>query len=187
MARHILQLDIPPTNNEGIFIVKDVSIYTTSLPVLCPSLQITPPGFGTPTTITPTGQNFEMILNACTLGITVPANCATTCPHIPDGIYSLYYTVSPNDQVFVGYQYLRIVSAINRLNGYLCDLSLPNCLPSKEMEYELRNIDIIRNYLRSAQTNVNNLKNPVDGMNQYNFAISLMNKMSVRKPKCVNY
>lgn len=187
MARHILALDVPPTNNEGVFIVKDISIYTSTLPALCPSLQITPPGFATPTIIIPSGQGFEMILNACTLGITLPVNCATTCPHIPDGVYSLYYSVSPNDQVFVGYQYLRIVSATNRLNEFLCDLGLPNCLPSRELEYELKNIDIIRNYLRSAQTNVNNLNNAVDGVNQYRYAVSLMNKMSTRKPKCVNH
>jgi hypothetical protein len=187
MSRHILQLEVPDVYNEGIFIVKDTSIYTSSLGVSCPSLQITPPGFSTPTVITPTSHNFEMILNACTLGITSPTNCATSCPNIPDGIYGIYYTVAPNDQVYVGYQYLRIVSAINRLNGLLCDLGLPCCLPDQEIEDQLKNISIIRGYLISAQTNVNTQKEYTDGINQYRYAISLMDKMTHRKPKCVRH
>lgn len=186
MARHILQLQVTDTSNEGIFIVKDISIYTSSLGVACQSLQITPPGFSTPTVIVPTTENFEIIFNACTLGITPAVNCATSCPRIPDGIYSLYYTVAPNTEVFVGYQYMRIVSAMNRRNQLLCDLALPCCLPDKELQYELRNLDIIRNYLISAQVNVNNLKQQADGVNNYRYAVSLMDKMSSRKPHCSN-
>jgi len=186
MSQHILQLNIGDTYNEGVFIVEDISIYTPLLPVSTQSLQITPPGYTTPTVIIPTTQHFKFVLNACSLGIALPGGCSDRCPNIPDGIYSLYYSVSPNTQVFVGYQYLRIVTAINRLNGYLCALQLPNCLPSEELTYELQNIDIIRNYLRSAQTNVNSLGNLQDGINQYYFAISLMNKMVTRKPFCTN-
>lgn len=185
--QHILQLQIDPTYNEGVLLVRDISIYASGLGVACQSLQISPPGFTIPTIIVPTTTNFSYILNACTLGIAVPGGCSDMCPNIPDGIYQLYYTVSPNDKVFVGYQYLRIVSAINRLNGYLCKLQLPNCLPSQELTYELQNIDIIRNYLRSAQTNINDLHNQTDGINQYQFAISLMDKMVTRRPYCTTY
>lgn len=187
MSQHILSLQVNNTYNEGIFIVQDTSIYASGLGVACQSLQITPPGFTTPTVIVPTTQNFQFILNACTLGIVGPTGCSDMCPNIPDGVYGLYYSVSPNDQVFVGYQYLRIVSAINRLNGYLCKLQLPNCLPGQELTYELNNISIIRNYLISAQTNVNDLNQIQDGVNSYRFAIDLMNKMSTRKAYCSNY
>ena len=158
MAQHILSLQVDNTYNEGIFLIRDTSIYTSLLGVSCQSLQITPPGFTTPTVIIPTTQNFQYVLNACTLGITNPTGCSDMCPNIPDGIYRLWYSVSPNDQVYVGYNYMRIVTAINRLNKYLCALQLPNCLPDQELTYELQNIDIIRNYLRSAQTNVNDLQ-----------------------------
>ncbi len=187
MSQHILQLQVDPTFNEGVLLVRDISIYTPLLPVACQSLQITPPGFTTPTVIVPTTTNFQYVLNACTLGITTPTGCSDMCPNIPDGIYRLYYTVSPNDKVFVGYDYMRIVSAINRLNAMLCKLQLPNCLPSEELTYELQNIDVIRNYLRSAQVNVNDLHNLQDGVNQYRYAIDLMNKLVTRKPYCVNY
>lgn len=185
MAQHILQIQVGQTYNEGVFIVEDTSIYTPSLPVSNQSLQITPPGFSVPTVITTTVQNFRFVLNACALGITSPGGCSNMCPNIPDGVYSIYYSVSPNTNVFVGYQYMRIVSAINRLNGYLCKLQLPNCLPSEELTYELNNITLIRNYLISAQTNVNDLHNFQDGVNQYRYAIELMNKMITKKPYCI--
>ena len=159
MSRHILSLEVPDIYNDSIFIVKDTSIYTSSIPVTCMTLQITPPGYATPTVITPATQHFELVLNACTLGIAPAGNLNTVCPVIPDGIYSLYYSVSPNDQVYVGYQYLRIVSATNRLNLLLCDLGLPCCLPDQELQYEMNNINTIRNYLTSAQVNVNNQGN----------------------------
>ncbi len=184
--RHILSLEVIEVSNEGIFIVKDTSIYTSAIGVACQSLQITPPGFDTPTVVVPSTQNFEIIFNACTLGITPAINCATSCPRIPDGIYSLYYTVSPNTDVYVGYKYLRITSAMNRRNQLLCDLALPCCLPDKELQYELRNLDIIRNYLISAQVNVNNLKDYSTGINEYRYAVDLMDKMSHRKPHCSN-
>ena len=187
MAQHILQIQVDNTYNEGVMLIRDISVYTPLLPVSCQSLQITPPGYSTPTVIVPTTQNFQYTLNACALGITNPTACSDMCPNIPDGIYGIYYSVSPNTEVFVGYQYMRIVSAINRLNGYLCKLQLPNCLPGQELTYELQNIEIIRNYLRSAQTNVNDLHNFQDGMNQYRFAVELMNKMVTRKPYCTNY
>lgn len=187
MAQHILQLQVDNTYNEGVFLIRDISIYTPLLGVSCQSLQITPPGYSIPTVIVPTIQNFQYVLNACSLGITVPGGCSDMCPNLPDGIYGLYYSVSPNTSVFVGYQYMRIVSAINRLNSYLCKLELPNCLPSEKLVYELNNISLIRNYLISAQTNVNDLHNLTDGMNNYRYAIQLMNKMVTRRPYCTSY
>lgn len=187
MAQHILSIGVGLTYNEGIFIVEDTSIYTPLLPISNQTLQITPPGFSVPTIITSTVNNFRLILNACSLGVASPGGCSNMCPNIPDGVYGIYYSVSPNTDVYVGYQYMRIVSGINRLNKFLCKLQLPNCLPGQELTYELNNITLIRNYLISAQTNVNELHNITDGINQYRFAIELMNKMETRKPYCINY
>lgn len=187
MARHYLSLHIQEIYNEGLFIIEDTSIYTPTIPVSCMNLQITPPGFGTPTIYTPLASGFKFILNACTLGITNPTGCAQALPQVPDGIYILYYSVSPNDDVYVGYNYLRTTSAVNRLNNMLCDIGLASCLPDQEQLQMVNDIEVIRGYLRSAQTNVNDRKNPVDGMNQYRYAIQLMDKMSRRKPYCMNY
>lgn len=186
MAKHFLSLNILDITNEGIFIVEDTSIYTPSLPVSCMNLQITPPGFHSPTIYTPTTTGFKFILNACTLGIAVPTGCSQQLPQVPDGIYQLHYSVSPNDQVFVSYNYLRVVSAINRLNELLCAVGLSQCLPDKDQVQEVNELNMIRGYLRSAQTNCNDRRNPVDAINQYRYAIQLMDKMTRRKPYCMN-
>lgn len=185
MAKHILLIDVPDVSNEGIFLLNDISVYTNTLPISCMNLQITPPGFGTPTVIEPTTPNFSLILNACTLGMMSSGGCGEFCPNIPDGIYNIYYSVSPNNGVWVEYQYLRITHAVNILNKLLCAVGLEECQPSREMDYELRSIDIIKNYLKSAQLSVNVLHEPEQGINLYRYALRLIEKMSMGKPNCL--
>ncbi len=185
--RHFLALDVEEIYNDGIFVIKDTSVYASAIPVSCQNLQITPPGFHSPTLYTPTTTGFRYILNACTLGICVPTGCNTSLPQVPDGIYQLHYSVSPNDQVYVSYNYLRTTNAMNRLNSILCAIGLQPCLPTNEQETAIRETDIIRNYLRSAQLNCNEFKKPVDGMNQYRYAVQLMDKMTRSRPYCMNY
>lgn len=184
MAKHFLYLNIPPVTNEGIFLVDDISIYDPAVPFSCPNLQITPPGFNTPSVFEGMAKHYRLILNACMLGIAPPNNCLTSCPNLPDGIYHLRYSVSPNDLVFVEYDYLRIVAAINLLNNMLCKLNLQCCLPGQETVQLLQDIDIIRDFLISAQTNVNDLHQYEDGINQYRYAMSLLHKMSTCRPFC---
>jgi len=185
--KHFLSLEVGTVTNGGIFIIKDTSIYASGIPVSCMNLQITPPGFNTPTVLVPDTKGFEYILNACTLGIMGPTGCSQQLPLVPDGIYQLHYSVSPNDSVFVSYNYLRVVSAINRLNEMLCAVGLADCLPSRDQEQEVHYIEMVRGYLRAAQTNCNELRNPADAINQYRYAIQLMDKMAGRKPYCMNY
>lgn len=184
MGKHILSINVPPLTNEGIFLVDDTSIYDSVLPVGNMNVQITPPGATTPTVITPGIRGFRLILNACMLGGAPVNSCSDSCPNINDGIYGIRYSVSPNDKVYVTYLYLRIVSAMNRQRTLLYRLNLPCCLPDKEQEYALNCLNIIEDYLISAQTNVNDCGNATDGINQYRYAVELMNKLSTRKPFC---
>ncbi len=185
MGKHILSLRIPEVANEGIFIIEDTSIYDSLIPVSCMNLQILPPGYSSPTSITPTVTGFRLVLNACTLGIIGPTNCYNGCPNITDGVYNISYSVAPNDSVYVQYNYLRTTGAIIRLNTMLCQLNMQCCLPSREEEYQLKELDIIRNFLLSAKINVeNNCGDIKDGVNQYKYAVQLMDKLSRRKPFC---
>lgn len=182
---HVLALNIPDIYNEGVFVVEDISVYDSNIPVNCMDLQITPPGYGVPTIYTPSVPNFKLVLNACTLGIIGPTGCTYSCPDIPDGIYQISYSVSPNTKAFVHYNYMRITSAVNRQRKMLCQVQLPCCLPTQEEEYMIKELDIIYDYLISAQVNVNTSCGDVkDGVNQYRYAITLMDKMCTRKPFC---
>ena len=45
MAKHVLSLEAPETLNETILKIIDMSIYTDTMPIDCPILNITLPGF----------------------------------------------------------------------------------------------------------------------------------------------
>lgn len=186
MGKNTLQLNFPDCTVEGVFLIDDISIYdtsSTSLPLTCGNLQVTAPGFTTPTSMLVT-PGFHLVLNACTLGIIAASGCASTCPAIDDGMYNIRYSVAPNDQVFVEYKILRIVKAMNRYHRMLCRVGLTPCLPDQDVQNELRDLDTIRNYLLSAKLTVENEHQFEDGMNQYGFAVGLMDKMSYRRKTC---
>jgi len=177
MAQHLLFLQEGKTSNEGIFLLNDISIYAPSVPLLCPTLEILAPGFQTPTvlTIVP-GSN--LVLNACSLGVLNQTACTTCAPDLEDGIYHVRYSVSPNNQVFVEYNILRIVHAWNRLNDVLCDLGLKCQTPGKELQNTIQQCAIIREYLIAAKTLVEDQHQNQDGINIYRFAYSLIEKLS---------
>jgi hypothetical protein len=194
MSKHILQLNFPDSPNEGVFLIDDISIYdglaagisgttATGLPVACANLQITPPGFTTPTLLSVIPQS-HLVLNACTLGFLPPSGCGNGCPAIDDGMYNVRYSVAPNDKVFVEYKILRTVRAMNRYYGLLCRVGLTPCLPDGDVQAQLRDLDIIRNYLLSAKLTVENIHQYAEGMNQYKFAVELMDKMSFEPKRC---
>ncbi len=194
MGRHILQLSFPDCSNEGVFVIDDISIYdglatgisgttSTGIPVTCANLQITSPGQSTPTSLSVIPQH-RLILNACVLGLIASTACSSNCPDLPDGLYNIRYSVAPNDLVYVEYKILRTVRAVNRRNLMLCKVGLTPCLPDADVQSELRDLDIILDYLTSAKVTVENEHQYADGITQYKFAVEMMDKMSYRRRNC---
>lgn len=180
MAQHILLLDEGKTANEGIFLLNDSSLYDPSLSVICPTLEILPPGYSIPAVLTVT-PGFHLVLNACNIGMLSPTGCADFAPNLVDGIYHLRYSVSPNDKVYVEYDLLRIVHAWNGLNEVLCDLRLHCNLPDAELEYNVQQCAFIREYLIAAKTLVEDKHEPENGINIYRFAVELTEKLSKKR------
>lgn len=184
MSKHILSLEVLPTTNQGIFRLDDTSIYASDLPVSCPNIQILPPGYKVPASIDPLASGFRLVLNACTIGISGATDCSQMLPNLPDGMYHIRYSVSPNDKVYVTYQHLRTVKAMNRLNDLRCAVNLQCCLPDQETIYLLQQFDLIEGFLKSAKVTVENCHKFDDGVNQLRYANQLMDKMSTTKPFC---
>jgi len=184
MARHILQLDFGNITNEGVFLIKDISIYAPGLAVSCPELQILPPGYRTPTIISNIVSGFDLVLNACQVGMLSPGRCSNSCPGLPDGIWHFRYDVSPNAIVFVEYDVMRIVHAMNKCMNLLCKLSIPTCLPSAELQQQISELMFIQWLLISAKVTVEDQHKPDDGINQYRYALQLMEKVSSRRCFC---
>ena len=179
MANHVLSLEVPTVMNTCILSIFDTSVYTDLIPVSCPTLQITVPGFSYSTEITVL-PNFNQVITACDLNLQTQ-NCGTTYTDIPDGIYIIKYSVAPNDIVFVEYNHLRITKALNRYNNILCRVDVADCDPPFRIKEKLEALRIIRMYLDAAKSKVEICHEPQKGMSLYNYALKLLNKMD-----CVN-
>jgi len=124
-------------------------------------------------------------MNSCSLGISAAGACSPELPGLPDGIWNIRYSISPNDKVFVEYKYMRTVKAMNRYNAMLCSLKIPCCQPEQTTIYLLQKLDIIRNFILSAKVTVESCQHDGEaGINQLRYANFLMDKMMVRRPYC---
>jgi hypothetical protein len=170
--KHQLSLEVPDTNNCSVFRVIDTSVYDTHVPVTCPKLEITSPGFNVPVVIDvvlssdPTTNapiNFSYILNACTLGIQT-VGCGSNSERIPDGIFTLRYSVSPNDKVFVEYHYLRTCLTTNKYFNELCKLEMAACEPTADVKESLNELRLIKSFIDAAKAKVEQCNDLQEGM-----------------------
>jgi hypothetical protein len=173
-SKHQLSLDIPETNNCQVFRVFDTSLYTEDLEVTCGTLQITSPGFNEPVNIDVL-KGFNLILNACTLGIQ-SSNCGTTSQRLPDGIYTIKYSVSPNDKVYVEYQYLRVCQTLNKYFNFLCRLEMAACEPQADVKADLEELRMIKSFIDAAKVKVEYCQSPQQGMDLFLYAQSRLQR-----------
>lgn len=186
MARHTLSLEAPDTLNLCQLRLVDTSIYNEDTAVKCPFLQVTLPGFNYSVNfeepdVTP---GFILNLTACDLEIQT-TGCGTTYNPLPDGIYVIRYSVSPNDLVYVEYNHLRITKALMRYNEMLCDLDLGACEPDAKLEKKMQELHKIFMYLQAAKAKVEICHEPRKGMELYNYAVKLLGKMDCKS--CQSY
>lgn len=176
MANHILSLEVPPVLNTCILRIVDTSVYNDIVPVTCPTLNVTLPGFTYSTQLVFTPES-SITLTACDLQIQ-SSQCDETLLDLPDGIYVIKYSVSPNDTVYVEYNHMRISKALNKYRSLLCELDLANCEPSKKVLDKLEQLRKIKMYLEASVAKVETCHTPQKGMSLYNYAVSLMDKLN---------
>ena len=183
--KHILSLEIPTVANCEIFRVKDTSEYTSNLYVDCEELLITPPGYNEGKVIK-VKKGFDLAINSCSLGIQT-TGCSTTKlgevisatrSEIPDGIYIIRYSISPNDKVYVEYNVLRITTLLSAYHKKLCDLDLKPCEPTLDRRDVLNEMSLIRTMIDAAKAKVEYCQSPHEGMELYNFAKKKLNKIT---------
>ena len=98
-SKHILSLEIPAVSNCDLLCIKDTSQYSKDLAIDCEELLITLPGYSVPVLIK-VDSKFDMCLTACTMALQTQ-DCGTKQEKLPDGIYVIRYSVSPNSKVYV--------------------------------------------------------------------------------------
>jgi len=177
MAKHLLSLEAPDTLNTCILRIIDTSVYNKDIPIECPKIWITPPGYWQMYTTSDIEPGFSVNLTACNLGWQID-NCDTKLYDIPDGIYILRYAVSPHDLVYVEYNHLRITKALNLYNKILCCLDLAGCEPDQTTKAKLRELQLYFTMIKGAKAQVEYCHHPEKGMTIYKYAYSMLKKLS---------
>jgi hypothetical protein len=172
--RHQLSLEVPLVYNERLLQVTDSSLYTSALPVECARLEITVPGYVAPAVVSVV-KGFNHFLNSCDLGLQ-SVGCDDETNVLPDGLYVIRYSVSPNDQVFVEYNHLRQTQAWNRYYKKLCTAGLGACEPTQDVKEQLRRFQMVRSFLDAAKAKVEYCHEPHKGMELMAYAQRLLEK-----------
>lgn len=182
MANHVLSLEAPETLNDCILRIVDTSVYNEDVEIRCPILSVTLPGFNYSVEFTDAEgivPGFSLNLTACDLEVQT-VNCGSQFNPLPDGIYIIKYSVSPNQYVFVEYNHLRRTQALMMYNSALCSLDVGACMPDAELEKKLRDLQLIKMYLDTAKAAVEICHEPRRGMEIYNYAVNLLRKFECK-------
>lgn len=173
--RHNLALDVPDTACENILRICDASVYAQGLAVDCQRLDIYLPGYTVPVYITEgLSEAFCINLSASDLGLIPVNNPAIT--ELPDGLYTIKYSVSPNEQVFVEYYHLRITATLNIYYRELCKVQLSTCEPTPEQHEKMHDLRYIKMFLDAAKAKAEYCHSPKDASNMLAYAQKLLKK-----------
>ncbi len=177
---HFLNINVPDHLTECILRIEDFSIYEPLLPYAGATLQIMVPGFNKCITFdmatTPeVQQGFVFTLNACMLELQTD-NCGLKQYPLPDGIYNITYSVSPNAVIYHEVYHLRITSAQKQLRNLWGKLNLGPCSPTPEIKAKFELLQTIDSYLKAAKVFVEDEKDCDKGMALYHYAKTLLDK-----------
>lgn len=181
-SRHILSLEIPTVSNCDLLCIKDTSQYAKDLSVDCEELLITLPGYSVPVLIK-VDKDFDMCLTACTLALQTK-DCGTKQSEIPDGIYIIRYSVSPNSKVYVEYNHLRVTKLLTTYYEVLCDLNVQASQPNSDKQALLSEMYYIKTMIDAAVANVEYCQSSAQGMQLYRYAKERLNKISCPTGNC---
>lgn len=172
----ISQLDIYIESilNPKILIVKDASWYNPDINPTNGKLDLQYPGSNQYFSI-PVGKNFTFIINSNTLNITNVTN-SSNLAELPDGIWTIRYSICPNDELFVEYTFLRNVKQLIKWHNLYCSLQIDKCAKRKYLE-ELQKLREIKDIIDAAKYMADCGKYE-KSIELYNYADSLLDKFS---------
>lgn len=119
-----LKLDIlvVPTYNTQTLAINDISTYPPTPPVSSPTIEITVPGFGKVTL--PFTPNTINVFNSTSLGIT---SVGDPLLPLPDGVYTLVYSVAPAYLNFVQKNIMRTDQLQEKFDSAFMKLDMMEC------------------------------------------------------------
>jgi uncharacterized secreted protein with C-terminal beta-propeller domain len=172
---HVLSFEAPDTLNACILRLVDTSVYA-NIPVVCPVVAITLPGFTYSTEIA-VEEGFSLNVTACDLGIQT-LNCGSSYVDLPDGVYILKYSVSPASVVYVEYNHLRMSKVLQTYKKILCAIEVAGCDPPAEVKEKLKKVRILKDMLDAAKAKVEWCHNPKQGMQIFTYVCKEFDKIA---------
>lgn len=163
-----------PSSDCRVLKICDSSYYNPSNPATNAILEVTVPGFDCPVFFK-VNQGFLITLNSSNLKV-APATTQTALVCLPDGIYDIKYSISPNDRQFVEYSLLRNT---NQMISYWKEIarlfSRRDHLSRKSFEEKRRDLVWIKELMDAAKYTVEEKQDPDAGMDMYREASRLLN------------
>lgn len=148
-----LDITIMPSYSSSLLIVADISDYPTGFNISTPTIEITPPGF------LMKSQAFQangiQIYNAESLGI-----ACDDCHKfpLPDGIYTIKYSIVPAYLYFVEKTFLRADRLIEELDAAYLKLDIMQCDGTFKRQQKLE-LEHIEAYINGAIASANQCAN----------------------------
>ena len=173
-VKHFLELDIPDLSCESILKITDISVYGAGLDIDCLRLDIWLPGFSTPTYFTDLLPFFTRNFSPIDFELQHPDTDALIS--LPDGLYTIRFSVSPNDKVYVEYYHLRTTRITNLYYKELCKVQLQNCEPDAEQHQKLHDLRYIKMYIDAAKSKAEYCHSPKQAVEMLAFSEKLLNK-----------
>ncbi len=176
IMKHTLALDIPDTACQNSLRIMDASSYASGLSITCPRLDITLPGFKQPLYFTDESEltpGFTRLFTDIDFGEGVSL---TGTSSLPDGLYKIRYSISPNDTVYVEYYHLRTTIITNSYYRELCKLNLEECQPSQEQKERMNDLRYIKMYIDGAKAKAEYCHSPSEASKMLSYASSLLSK-----------
>lgn len=174
-SKHHLALDIPHVSCETIIRINDASVYSSLLDYDCPRLDVTLPGFNQPFYVTESLQKY-FSLNVSGKTLQLQAENDDKLISLPDGLYTIRYSVSPNDDVYVEYYHLRTTKITNLYLKELCKLRLQECEPTAEMLVKLQDLRFIKSLIDAAKAKAEVCHSPKQSTEMLFYAEKLLKK-----------
>ena len=143
----ILDLLLMDTYSPKTIAIGDSSVYPSGWNVSTPTIQITPPGYGTVTM--PFVNGGIQVYNAFSLGLVI--NDAPECElgNLPDGVYTFKYSIAPAYTYNVTKQFLRTIQLQSDLDAAFLKLEMMEC-DGKLKRQKKMIIDDIEYYMAGA-------------------------------------
>jgi len=145
-----LSLDIENKGDCNVFHIVDTSFYNSNLPVNTGILEIKSPGLCNSVFFEPL-NGFHLIVNSSLLRLQLATNYESLYP-LPDGIYYIKYSINPNDQLFVEYNYLHNCNQYQKYIHAACSLyHAKKDYTKKEYAEKVRDLAKVKDMIDSSK------------------------------------